>query len=158
MNDTDFRQQLEQDAIHASFGNTAKADLPKMFDGISSERIKFVRTHMAYAALDAYLMMAVDIYGRKGTMIAMQRRMSDLRVTRGSQVVVCTHYLDIACIGFQFNGINPDAPTHTAIPDTGFPSWAAAWKPAGTEMLLKHDQTEMQAKVREITKFLLAAG
>ena len=158
MNDADFRQQLEQDAIHASYSNTAKADLPRMFDGISSERIKFVRTHMSYAALDAYLMMAVDIYGRKGALIAMQRSKSDLRVARGSQMVVCTHYLDTACIGFKFNGINPDAPTDTAIPDSGFPSWVSVWKPAGAEMLLKHDQTEMQAKVREITKFLLVAG
>lgn len=158
MTDADFRRQLEEDAARTPATHAESAGvLAQVFDGLSAARIPFVRAHMAYAALDAYLMMAVDIYGRKGTVFTLNRLPATLALSRGSQVVTCTHYLNLGVIGFNYAGIQSN-PALVPMTMNGFPSMAESWKPCGQGLLTSVDRDEMQAKVSEIAKFLLLVG
>lgn len=132
-------------------------DLSREFDGLSSARVPFLRAHLAFAVLDGYLMLAADIYGRKGTIIKLEREPSCIVVSRGSQIVSCTHYPNQAAIGFKYTGMQTD-PSLMPIVENGFPSMVEAWKPSGAGPLFSADQSDMQAKINAIMTFLTAAG
>jgi len=151
MNDNDFRRRLEMDAANQA----TTGDLSRIFDGLAVERIPFARAHLAFAALDAYLMMAADIYGRKGVIFNLSRQSSYLTIARGSQIVTCTHYLNLAAIGFRYQGNRLD-PSMTPFLDDGPPSVGQKWTPKGDGLLLKADQHEIQDIVSKIVAFLQA--
>lgn len=154
MKDEDFRRHLEEDAARVQGGAD---DMSRAFDGLSSARMPFLRAHLAFAVLDGYLMLAADIYGRKGTIVKLERDRNVITASRGSQVASCTHYLDQAAIGFKYTGIQTD-PSLVPIVENGFPSMVEVWKPSGAGPLFGADRSDMQAKISAIMTFLKAAG
>lgn len=132
-------------------------DLSRAFDGLSSARMPFLRAHLAFAVLDGYLMLAADIYGRKGTIVKLERDPSCIVVSRGSQIVACAHYPNQAAIGFKYTGMQAD-PSLMSIVEDGFPSIVEVWKPSGAGPLFGTDRSDMQAKINAIMTFLKAAG